>query len=264
MVHVRLYNRLLFLAVLILVLGFLFYGWIAPAFADDEIVVSVTPTPVVTPTPTFNDKVTLEYVPEATPISSLTPWPTFTPAVFEVDEYDMPRDLEVLWNKILWYSPLRSENSVNPNPEKIGLLWVIINEYEYSKVINANGEIVEYCSLSKEDQQSYNFTWIYPKDFEKLMMRLGDHDWFRTAVESNQPWHESAVNNRIVHLVYNVWMSERYGLNSGRTVPRDYIYYAFTPDSNGQNRRLSLYITKEDLVNNEHAYTWFLQGTLDK
>lgn len=264
--RIKLYNRLLLLAILMLTLGFMVWGWIAPAFADEAIILETTPTPIITPTPspTPLNVVTIEFIPTPSPVFDLTPAPTATPAVFVVKEFPMPRETEVLWNKFLWYSPIRSENSSDSNPQKIALLWVIINEYEYSKVINSKGEIVEYGSLSHEDQYNNNFTWLFPKDFYELMMRQGDHDWFRNAMLSNQPWHESEVNDRIVHLVYNVWMSERQGLISGRTVPREYIYYAFVPDRNGVNRNIALYTSKEDLQNGENAYTWFLKGTLDK
>ena len=262
----KLYNRLLLLAILMLTLGFMAWGWIVPAFAEEAAVMESTPTatPTPSPTPTPETVITIEFIPTPSPVFDLTPAPTATPVVYEVKEFPMPRETEVLWNKFIWFSPIKSEGSNNSNPKKIALLWVIINEYECSKVINSKGEIVEYGSLSLEDKQANNFTWLFPKDFYQLMMRPGDHDWFRTAMESKQPWHESAVNDRIVHLVYNVWMSEKEGLNSGRTVPREYIYYAFTKDSNGFNRNLTVYRTMEDLQNNEHGLDRFLKGTLDK
>lgn len=264
--NLKLYNRLLLLSILILTLGFLFYGWIAPAFAEEAAVMEPTPTatPTPSPTPTPETVITIEFIPTPSPVFDLTPAPTATPVIYVVKEFDMPREIEILWNKFLWFSPLRSENSNNPNPKKIALLWIIINEYECSKVVNSNGEVVEYGSLSQEDKQNNNFTWLFPKDFYKLMMRPGDHDWFRIAMETNQPWHESAVNDRIVHLVYNVWMSEREGLLSGRTVPREYLYYAFIKDDNGINRNLTVYKTIEDLQNDEHGLTSFYKGTLDK
>lgn len=264
--NIKLYNRLLLLAILMLTLGFMTWGWIAPAFAEEAAVMESTPTatPAPSPTPTPETVITIEFIPTPSPVFDLTPAPTATPVVFVVKEFKMPRDIEVLWNKFLWYSPIRSENGADPNPKKIELLWVIINEYECSKVINSKGEVVEYGSLSTEDQRNNNFTWLFPKDFYELMMRQGDHDWFRNAMLTNQPWHESEVNDRVVHTVYNVWMSEREGLISGRTVPRNYLYYAFVPDHSGMKRDIALYTTKEDLQSGENAYTGFLKGTLDK
>lgn len=202
------------------------------------------------------------------PINVPSPIVTTEPVdkTYVVKSFQIPRDLEVVCHKILWYSPLRSETGINPNTQKFMLLWVITNEYECSKVINSSGEVVEYSSLSMEDQTSYNFKWLFPKDstFEEIMMRPGDHDWYRNAVETDQPWHESEVNDRIIRIWYNVWMSEKEGLDSGRIVPREYIYYNYMPDANGNMRKIALYKTKEDLQNSTNAFAGPIQGTLDK
>lgn len=256
------YNRLLILAILLLTIFFMVAVWIAPAFAEGTpaaVMESPTPTPEATP-------IVIELIPSPTPEESmLAPLPTAVQDLnFVVENFSMPRDLEVLWLKVLWYCPIRTVKGNNPNPEKIGLLWALINEYQCGKVIDSTGKIMEYVELSDADKTGFNYTYLFSRDWDKLLMRPGDHDWFRNAVETNQPWHESEVNSKIVNVVYDVWQSELKGLNSGRTVPREYIYYAFVADSTGANRKLELYRTKEDLQNAERPYTWFLRGTLDK
>lgn len=255
------YNRLLILAILLLTIFFMVAVWIAPAFAETPaaIMETASPTPAGTP-------VVIEFIPSPTPVEELlTPPPTVAQDLnFIVQDFDMPRDIETLWLKVLWYCPIRTVKGNNPNPEKIALLWAFINEFECAQVIDANGKVTTYNQLSNEDKVNYNFTWLFPRDWYKLLMRPGDHDWFRTCMETDQPWHESETNSRIVNLVYDVWQSELKGLHSGRTVPREYIYYTFVKDSSGANRKLELYRTKEDLYSGENAYTWFLKGTLDR
>ena len=220
--------------------------------------------PVPTPTPV--GVVVIEFAPTATPQISLTPPPKPTQNTnFVVKEYKIPRDLEVTCHKILWYSPLETDK-VNPNKYKFGLLWAIANEYDSEWVVRPGGQILKYNELTQDEKTNYKYTWLFDKDstFRKIMMRPGDHDWFRTSENANVAWHESTANDEIIRIWYNVWMSEKDGLNSGRTVPREYIYYAFTADHNGNNRVLSLYKTKEDMAAGVNAFDWSLAGTLDK
>ena len=259
------------LAILAFLLGQFSYNDAKVSLADSgAAILEATPSP--TPTPGV---VVIEIDKTFEPTTQLTPPPNFddltqaqknkTPqGRFVIKTYDMPRDLEVLWNKILWFSPLRSASGRDPNREKIALLWVIINEYESGFVFDKNGVYTVYSALSTEDQTNNNFTWLFPKDFEELMMRPGDHDWFINSIKTKQPWHESATNDKIVHLVYNVWMSEKDGMDSGRLVPRQYIYYTFTKDATGSRRKLVIFENKEDLVNFENPYNWYLVGKLDK
>lgn len=258
------------LAVFAFLLGQFSYNSAKKSLAEGTtaVITECTPAVITECTPTDDTGViTVELKNTPSPIKdeSLTPQPTITQDTnFVIKEYDMPRDLEVIWNKILWYSPLKTVKGNNPNKQKIRLLWVIINEYDCSIVVDSEGNQYNYHTLTLAEQTSSNFTWLFQKDFEKLMMREGDHEWYRSAVLSNQPWHESTTNDTIVHLVYNMWMSEKEGLNSGRCVPKNYIYYEFTKDNNGENRNLNVYSSKEDLVSRENAYNWYLEGKYDK
>jgi len=199
--------------------------------------------------------------PTATPVLTPPPTPVPTPVpVFTIKHYEIPKELEKTCYKILWWSPLRSEHS-DPNVQKFALLWVITNEYMNTLAVTESGDIVERSSLSTDA----NFEWLFPKDptFEEIMTRPGDHDWYVTCERNHQPWHKSETNTTIIHLWYDIWQSELEGLNSGRTVPRDYIYYAFIPDSLGMYRNIALYKTKEDLINGTNAFKWNVTGVLD-
>lgn len=221
---------------------------------------------VPSPTPTPVNVFTIELAATETPQILLTPPPKPTQNLnFVVKEFKIPRDLEVMCHKILWYSPIKTDE-VNPNKYKFGLLWAIANEFQSDLVVRPSGEILKYNELTQQEKNDYTYTWLFERDstFRGIMMRPGDHDWFRTCESSNVAWHESAANDNIIHIWYNIWMSEKEGLNSGRTVPREYIYYAFTPDHNGVNRELSLYKTKEDMINGVNAFDWSVIGVMDK
>lgn len=208
--------------------------------------------------------IVIEYstpVPSATPLLTPPPTPEPTPTpVFTIKHYEIPRDLEKTCHKILWWSPLRSEHS-DPNAQKFALLWVITNEYMNTLVVTESGDIVERSSIGG----GVGFEWLFPKDptFEEIMMRAGDHDWYAACERNHQSWHESETNATIIQLWYDIWQSELEGLNSGRTVPRDYIYYAFVPNSSGICRNIALYKTKEDLINGVNAFKWDVAGVLD-